>query len=189
MRTLNPLPLHNPGFAPTSGPLLPWANGLPFVKSDQPAGNSRPLIPTLPRQRDGNEIYVRLEPRSRFLYRISGYPQWSVRGPAPRPGTRSVRDHFVSPQILDFATRLSTATSSHVSELSAQLAILRKKFVDACSFLPPYDQRQYDMVPISPSALDVIIDVWCSATKIVGTSFGEAADEPDPCGNQAKVCV
>ena len=95
-----------------------------------------------------------------------------------------------SPQILDFATRLSTATSSHVSELSAQLALLRKQLVDACSFLPPYDQRQYDMVPISPTALDVIVDdVWCSATKIVGTSFREAADEPDLCGNQAKVCV
>ena len=49
-------------------------------------------------------------------------------------------------QILDFATRLSTATSSHVPGLSAQLALLRKQFVDACSFLPPYDQRQYDTV-------------------------------------------
>ena len=61
-------------------------------------------------------------------------------------------------QILDFTTRLSTATSLHVSELSAQLAVLRKQLVDARSFLPPYDQRQYDMVPNSLDALDVITD-------------------------------
>ncbi|KAF9647108.1 TBCC-domain-containing protein [Thelephora ganbajun] len=45
----------------------------------------------------------------------------------------------------DFTTRLSTTTSSHASEFSAQLALLRKKFVDVRSFLPPYDQRQYEM--------------------------------------------
>ena len=93
--------------------------------------------------------------------------------------------------ILDFTSRLSTATISHVSELSAQLAILRKQFVDARSFLPPYDQRQYEMVPVSLDALDVIIDDMpgIQATKVVGTSFGETPDESDLCWCQTKVCV
>jgi hypothetical protein len=84
-------------------------------------------------------------------------------------------------QILDFTTRLSIATNSHVSELSAQLALLRKQFVDARSFLPSYDQRQYDMVSISLDALGMITDDMSviPATKIVGTSFGGTANEPD----------
>ena len=92
---------------------------------------------------------------------------------------------------LDFTTRLSTATSSQVSELSVQLALLRKQFVDARSFLPSYDQRQYDMVSSSLRALDMIIDDISDvqATKVVGTSFGETADEPDLYRYQAKVCV
>jgi len=45
----------------------------------------------------------------------------------------------------DFTTRLSAAASSHVPELSSQLALLRKQFLDARPFLPPYDQRQYEM--------------------------------------------
>lgn len=92
-------------------------------------------------------------------------------------------------QISDFTTRLSTATSSHVSELSVQLALVRKQLVDARSFLPPYDQRQYETVPVSFGALDVIIDMsGIQATKVVGTSFGETADEPDLYWYQTKVC-
>ena len=93
--------------------------------------------------------------------------------------------------ILDFTSRLSTATISHVPELSAQLAILRKQFVDARSFLPPYDQRQYETVPISLDALDVIVDDMpgTQATKIVGTGLGETADESVLCWYQTKVCV
>lgn len=95
------------------------------------------------------------------------------------------------PDLLDFTSRLSTATASHVSELSARLVILRKQFVDARSFLPPYDQRQYEMVPVSPDALDVIIDDMpgTQATQVVGTSSRETADESVLCWYQTKVCV
>jgi hypothetical protein len=91
-------------------------------------------------------------------------------------------------QISDFAAHLSAATSSHVSALSAELALLRKQLVDARSFLPPYDQRQYDTVLFSLNALDVIVDEMpgVQATKVVGTSFGETADLY---WYQAKVCV
>jgi hypothetical protein len=60
--------------------------------------------------------------------------------------------------ITDFTARLSAAADSHVSELSAQLALFRKRLVDASQFIPSYDQRQYEMVSISLDALDVIID-------------------------------
>jgi len=110
------------------------------------------------------------------------------------PSRDRARDSCVAPrltQILDFTSRLSTATASHVSELSARLVILRKQFVDARSFLPPYDQRQYEMVPVSLDALDVIIDDMprTQATEIVGTSSGETADESVLCWYQTKVCV
>ena len=124
-------------------------------KSDQPVGNSRPLLPT-------NKSHVRFEPRSRFLYRVSGYPQWSVRPEIARDSRVVARLTWIS----DFTARLSIATSSHVSELSAQLVLLRKQFVDARSFLPPYDQRQYEMVyqsrsmPLKRSLMSYIF--WCS---------------------------
>lgn len=94
-------------------------------------------------------------------------------------------------QIPDFTARLSAATISHVSELSAQLALLRKQFVDARSFLPPYDQRQYEMVLILLDAFDVIIDdlSGTEATEVMGTSSGEATDQPDLDWYQAEVRV
>ncbi|KAF9781343.1 tubulin binding cofactor C-domain-containing protein [Thelephora terrestris] len=45
----------------------------------------------------------------------------------------------------DFTARLSAAADSHVSELSAQLVLFRKRLVDASQFIPSYDQRQYEM--------------------------------------------
>ena len=145
-------------------------------------GNCRPLLPT-------NKSHVRFEPRSRFLYRVSGYPRWSVRPEVARDSRMVAR----LTQISDFTARLSTATSSHVSELSAQLVLLRKRFVDARSFLPPYDQRQYEMVPISLDASEAVVDVIYllvfKANKIVGTSFRETSGEPDFCRCQTKIRV
>jgi hypothetical protein len=122
------------------------------------------------------------------------YTEFQATRNGPSLSRNRAHDSFVLTRltrILDFAARLSTATTSHVSQLSAQLAILRKQFVDARSFLPPYDQRQYETVPISLDALDVIVDDTprTQATEVVGTSFGETADESDLCWHQTKVCV
>lgn len=61
--------------------------------------------------------------------------------------------------------------------------------MEAHSFLPPYDQRQYEMVPVSLYVLDVIIDdtSGVQATQVVGTSFGETAGESDLYWYQTKV--
>lgn len=93
--------------------------------------------------------------------------------------------------ISDYSTRLSTAASSHTPELSARLATLRKQFVDARSFLPPYDQRQYETVQISLDPINVIIDdaLGITATKVVGTRSRETADEPVFCRCQTKVRI
>lgn len=61
--------------------------------------------------------------------------------------------------------------------------------MDVRLFLPPYDQRQYEMVPISLNALGVITDTVPEATQVVGTNFGEAADEPNFYWYKAKVLV
>ena len=63
--------------------------------------------------------------------------------------------------------------------------------MDARPFLPPYDQRQYEMVPISLDVLDVIFDAMpgIQATKLMGTNFGKAADEPEFYWHKAKVHV
>lgn len=94
-------------------------------------------------------------------------------------------------QTLDFTARLSTATASQVSELSAQLAHLRTQFLGARPFLPPYDQRQYEMVTISFDVLDAIIDTvsGIQATEIMGTSSGETTNQPKFCWHQTKIFI